>query len=665
MLATLAEASLRDPQVVYEPKYDGIRTLIAVEPGEAAGGVTILSRLGADKTSQFPEIVAALHRFRQTLKAPVILDGEIVALDAAGDPAGFQHLQGRIHLSDPAAIARRAREQPAAFVAFDVLRDGGEDLRPLPLGIRRARLERVLGSAGSPALRFSEFVPGDGTALYQRALERGWEGLVAKRLDSRYLAGRRTAQWRKLKIVKRQECVIGGWTEPRKSRAFFGALLLGVYEGEALVYVGHTGTGFSEAALARIAALLRPLERASCPFQTRPRTNERPHWVEPRLVAEVRFTEWTGDGILRHPAYIGLRDDVDPRTVRRDPMPVRRGLTPRWVGSPVTGSPPRPSLRWPLQQDAREPLDVIAQLEDIEGRGGKGTLRFPGGGRLDVSNLDKVLWPRGITKGELMCYYAWVSPFLLPVVADRPLVMRRFPDGITGKGFYQQRAPRDVPRGVRVEGLAADRVVPSRLIGGSLITLLYMTQRAAISQDPWFSRVQSLDFPDYAAFDLDPMPGVSFGQVLDVARWIRDELEALGIPSVPKTSGARGLHVYVPMQSRTSYEAGRLFCQLVSTIVADSHPRTATVARAARARGRKVYVDCLQNSRGKTLTSAYSARATEAASVSTPLTWQEVEGGVDPREFTIRTLPDRLRSVGDLWAALRASPGADLAGVLR
>jgi bifunctional non-homologous end joining protein LigD len=242
--------------------------------------------------------------------------------------------------------------------------------------------------------------------------------------------------------------------------------------------------------------------------------------------------------------------------------------------------------------------------------------------------------------------------------------MRRFPDGVRGKAFYQQRAPADAPAGVRVQTLPVDTEVPSRLIGGALITLLFMAQIAAISQDPWFSRVGSLDDADHVVLDLDPMPGVPFAAVVDVARWIHDELERIGTPSVPKTSGATGMHVYVPLPSGTSYDTGRIFCEIVATLVADRHPRVATVERAVDARGRRVYVDYMQNFRGKTLATAYSARGSEFAGVSTPLTWREVHAGVDARDFTLTTVPGRVRRVGDLWAALRESPGADLSAIL-
>ena len=663
MLASLADAPLDDPQLVYEPKYDGIRAIAEVPAGAVSPGpVRLWSRLGNDKTSQFPEIAAALERWARRLEARVVLDGEIVALDGGGLPVGFQHLQrrGRPREGEPATGG-------VAFIAFDLLREGATDLRARPLLERRAALERIFGRTGSPILRLSEMVRGDGRALYRRAIDGGWEGLIAKRAGSVYQSGKRTPDWRKVKIVHEQEFVVGGWTEPRHTRSHFGALLLGVYEdalsparpggshveatperggarastrgGGAprdLMYVGHAGTGFDERELERVMTRLRPLETSHCPFRERPRSNERAHWVKPRLVAQVRFTEWTADGKLRHPVYLGLRDDKTVHEIRREENP-----------------PPRPATS-----------DLIQQLHAIEESRRDGVIDLPDGERLAVTNLHKVFWPRQkLTKGDLFRYYAEVAPVLLPAVADRPLVMKRYPNGIGGKPFYQHRAEK-VPSGVRVERVAvADR--RPQLVGGDLKTLLYMTQLAAISQDPWFSRFGSPRYADYVALDLDPMPGVGFARVLDVARWIRDELQSLGAGGVPKTSGADGLHVYIPLPPETPFEAGLVFCQIIATVIARKHPRQATVARAVAARGKTVYVDFLQNIAGKTLATAYSARASEYAGVSTPLTWSEIDDGVRREDFTIRSVPSRLHVVGDLWAALRRAKGVDLARIAR
>jgi bifunctional non-homologous end joining protein LigD len=649
--------------------------------------VHLWSRLGNEKTRQFPEIAAALARWAAKRKEPLVLDGEIVALDPKGEPTGFQQLQGRIHLTQPLEPARathlraprfggqarptgptRPTRPTVAFIAFDILRDGRTDLRDRPFVERRAALERVFGRTGSPLLRISTVVRGDGRALYKEALERGWEGLIAKHADSLYKSGKRTPDWRKLKIVHEQEFVIGGWTEPRQTRTYFGALLLGVYEPqnesrtsnpESLVYVGHTGTGFNERELARLMKLLERLETKECPFAETPKTNERPHWVRPELVAQIKFTEWTADGKLRHPVYLGLRDDKKPKDVTREKQ-VR-------VLTKAQGSTSKPrGSRLKARSEARVPSteSLVEQLDALEKTRRDGVLTLPDGDQLAVTNLHKVFWPKEkLTKGDLFRYYARVAPALLPAIADRPLVMKRFPNGVDAPPFYQHRAP-EVPPGVRSEVVSVVAKRP-QIIGGSLKTLMYTTQLAAISQDPWFSRVQHPEFADFAALDLDPSEGVTFARVLDVARWIRDELQALDATGVPKTSGADGLHVYIPLPPRTPYEAGLLYCQIVATLVAHKHPKVATTERSVKARGKRVYIDCLQNILGKTLASAYSARASQYAGVSTPVAWKEIERGFDRREFTIKTVPARLAGVGDLWAALRKSKGVDLTAVTK
>lgn len=768
MLATAEEnpsaALLGHPRWVFERKYDGMRVLVLVEPGEASARIRLWSRNGNEKTDQFPDLVKDLRRFARTLRRAVLLDGEIVALDARGQPLGFQHLAGRIHLTGRAPISLHAAATPVALVVFDVLRDGRDDVRGLPLASRRARLEKIVGNAGSTHLRLGDqSAGGDGAFWLRRAREAGWEGLVAKDAESIYLSGKRSPCWRKIKLPRRQEFIIGGWTEPRGLRARFGALLLGYYHedeaGRRLVHAGTVGSGFSRGEIERVWRLLQERATDRCPFAARPVTPERAHWVEPALVAEVKFTEWTRDGLLRHPVYLGLRDDVDPAGVGREPsrreaaggledggpgraggMSLRASRTPpgrdrpgrdreapgprsprhhgraasweavasagrtgssssRDRSSPGAGAAPRgpagadrpaaqgggraaarsaepaPAPRTSRGRTARTrlpPLDVSPDLEALvetlasleEGRR-NATLVLPDGHRLDVTNLAKVYWPGpGITKGELMRYYVRVSPWILPAVAGRPLVMKRFPDGVDGKTFYQQRAPDDVPEGVQVAWTEDGRERLPRLVGGSLLTLLYMTQLGAISQDPWFSRADAPGEAVEAALDLDPMPGVPFGHVRDVARAIGEVLDALGVPAVPKTSGASGLHIYIPLAPGTSYESAQLFCRIVATIVAERHPALASVERAVGRRGRTVYVDYLQNIQGKTLATAYSARASGFAGISTPLAWAELETDVRPEDFTLRGVVERFARVGDLWAPLRAGRRVDLRDAL-
>ena len=451
----------------------------------------------------------------------------------------------------------------------------------------------------------------------------GWEGLIVKEARSPYQSGRRSPAWRKLKLLHEQEFVVGGWTEPRQTRQHFGALLLGVHEngGDALqVRRPHRHRLQRRRARARVEAA-EGARDAQSPFSSRIKTNEPAHWVRPDLVAQVRFTEWTSDDKLRHPVYLGLRDDKRAADVVRE-EPRSEPRRHQRVAIESRRSCRTPARRRSSRSSRRSKTRAVTA-----------TVNLPDGRQLAVTNLAKLFWPAAkITKGDLLRYYAQVSPLILPAVADRPLVMKRFPNGIGGMAFYQQRSRQEKPpAGVRIETLpeGLDPISEPdarRFVGGDLITLLYMTQIAAISQDPWFSRVQSPLDADYVALDLDPGDDTPFERVLDVARWVRDELASLRVPAVPKTSGSSGIHIYVPLPPSTSYESGMLFCQIVATVIAARHPRVATVERTVRARPRgTVYVDFLQNILGKTLATAYSARASSFAGVSTPLRWEELD----------------------------------------
>ena len=683
MLASLADPPIAQRGLVYEPKYDGIRALVDVRPSagrtKPQPRIAIYSRNGNDKTHQFPEIVAGLAAITRKLRAPILLDGEIVAVDEDATPLGFQHVQGRIHLTSASDIANAVERQPAALILFDLLRDGDDDLRGRPLAERRLRLQqRVKPDArGHAAVRLSEIAVDDGRPLLARAKAEGWEGLIVKDGDSVYHSGRRTPAWRKMKLLKQQEFVVGGWTEPRQTRQHFGALLVGYYDDAgALRWAGSVGTGFDQAELDRVAGLLRKLSVPKSPFADAFKSASPAHWVRPELVAELRFTEWTSDGLLRQPVYLGLRSDKKARTVRREDTtaPPKPALPAPAMWKKNRRTPPFDFAQGtPRESRGAEPHSLRDQLTALERSKKDGDIQLPNGDTLRVSNLAKVFWPAlGITKGDLLRYYVDVAPYILPVVDDRPMVMKRFPNGVEKQAFYQQRHPDPPPAGVRREVLPED-VEPigeegprERLIGGSLTTLLYMAQIAAISQDPWFSRVADPMHADQAAIDLDPGEDTTFARVLDVARWVKEELDRLGIPALPKTSGASGIHIYIPLPKETTYETGQVLCQIVATIVATKHPKAATVERMVKRRPKgTVYVDYLQNILGKTLACAYAARASDYAGVSTPLTWKEIEKGVDARDFTIRTAPQRFRDVGDLWAPLRKGKAVDLAKVLK
>lgn len=678
MLASLPsqDPPLVDPGLLYEPKYDGIRAIALIEPGKPYARARFWSRLGNEKTTQFPELVAALGVWGRKLRGPVVLDGEIVALDAKDRPAGFQRLQSRIHVTVPGYRSSkpilRPDEQPTAFIAFDLLRDDITDLRSLTLIDRRAHLERLFARHPPPstAVRVTEQVSGDGRALFKRAQQEGWEGLLVKHARSIYRDGRRSPEWQKLKLNQQDEFVVGGWTEPKGARTYFGSLILGRYDASGtLVHAGDVGTGFTGAELERLWTMLKTLEASTSPFKVKPKTLGKAHWVTPTLVAQVRYTEVTDDGRLRHPAYLGLRDDKLAKQVtahqRPTPAPARIAapLSRTRAAAAAKSNPRRTqaSGRTPLAAWAADADTMTAQLQDFEARKRDGRLLLPGDESLDVTNLQKVFWPGpNYTKGDLLRYYARIAPLILPVVADRPLVMKRFPNGVEGQAFYQHRAPDVYPKGVHVEPVPGTDV-PAMFVGGQLKTLLYMAQLAAISMDPWFSTIKAIEDADVVAIDLDPQPGATFTQILDVARWVHDELDRLKVPSFPKTSGSEGLHIFIPLPPGTSYETGVLFCQIIATIVTTKHPKVSTIERMVKRRkDQTIYVDYLQNIPGKTLACAYSARASPFAGVSAPLTWDEVDEKISPQDFTIKTIEARVREVGDLWAGLRKAKPADL-----
>ncbi len=680
MLAKLADAASHDrivgqDNLVFEPKYDGIRALIDIQVNPEIS-VSIYSRLGNDKSDQFPEIVEPLTRLARRLKRPVLLDGEIVATDAKGHPLGFQHLQGRIHARGLRSH-HSSRAAPVAFIAFDILRDGDDDLRPLSFEERRARLATVFRRPGSSVLRLIDSTVGGGRKVRAKAKRSGWEGIVAKDPHGRYFSGRH-ASWQKLKFVNTEEFVIGGWTEPRHSRRHFGALLLGYFpegagDSDELVFAGQVGSGFTDAELDRVAAQLVPLIAHDSPFVEFPRKGKGDHWVEPSLVAQTKFTEWTLDGLLRNPVFLGLRDDrnaedisLPDRRPRKKPPPRPATVTRRTK----TAAPPAPARKHPEPRTD----DLLESLEQMEQTRRRGTLVLSDGARVPIGNLHKIFWPdQGITKGEFLRFYLRMAPYILPVVEDRPLVMKRFPNGVEGQSFYQHRAPDPIPDGLRVSEIResperTDSGVPY-IVGGQLQALLYMAQLAVISQDPWFSRLSTITDADQVALDLDPMPGATFNQTLDVACWLHDELEKLGTPSFPKTSGSEGVHIFIPLPPGTPYEAGMIFCQILATVVATAHPDVATVERMVKKRrSGTIYIDYLQNIYGKTLACAYSARASEFAGVSTPLAWTEIHGGVKsglaPQDFTVRSIFSRLDQIGDLWAGLRTTTPANLESAL-
>ncbi len=677
MLATVGTDIPEGSDWTFEPKYDGIRVLVYA----TAESAHLVTRNGKDKTAQFPGVAEAARKLASRSRRALVLDGEIVALDH-GTPARFQELQQRMHVKDENAIAGFENSAPVALMAFDILLDGDDVLVHEPWTTRRARLEKRLAKSSSPELRLTDSEIDAGRAMLARARTDGWEGIIAKRVDAPYQPGMRSRDWLKLKLEFRQEFVVGGWTEPRNTRQHIGALLLGYYDHGRLLYAGNMGGGFDNAGLAEMYEQLAPLERKSSPFEETPRPREPVHWVTPKIVVEAKFNEWTADGKLRQPIYVGTRDDKDPRTVKREGTSVQKSAktsaksaakkvvrkTARTTvaatakrTAPATSPSPKKTKTAPAKRAPASPApsdakqgSVEQQLEAIEQGRGDGNVQIKRGVSLHVSSLGKVYFPDdGFTKGDLMRYYARVAPQILPVMADRPLVLKRTPEGIKGEVFFQQKPPEHVPSTIRVETVVNDDGVSAeRIVGGDLTTLLYTVQIGCVSVDPWESRIDSLDAMDYTILDLDPGPRATFERVVDVGNWVKEELDALGLRAALKTSGSRGLHIVIPLPSRTPYEAGLLLAQLIATRVAEAHPRDATVERSVKARPpAAVYVDYLQNVKGKSVAGAYCVRAKPGATVSTPLQWKELNGSLDPRELTIETVPARIVKLGDIWSS--------------
>lgn len=655
MYATIGNEIPSEVGWTFEPKYDGMRALAFV----TATRVRLMTRNGKDKAAQFPEVASALMALGRRRRRPLVLDGEVVALER--NKAGhFQQLQGRFHLKSPEDIAAAASRTPAAIVVFDLLADGPDVLINEPANVRRHRLERILAGT-SGAVRLSESSP-NGARMVARARAGGWEGVIAKRVDSRYVPGARSRDWLKLKLQHREEFVIGGFTEPRRTRPYLGAILLGYFDRQRhLCYVGHTGGGFNRESLRDMVERLAPLEQPGCPFHEIPRTNERAHWVRPRVVVEVKFAEWTADGRLRQPIFLGVRDDKNARDVHLERESIQRiqsghkrvqGSNPKRRSKGVARRMVKQAKASAKRRAPRGPATTDAQLDALARSSGEGTLELGRGKSLHVSSLDKVFFddPR-ITKADLMRYYALVAPVLLPALKDRPLILKRYPNGIGGSHFFQQNAGEHVPPGVRVaEVETEDGARASRIIGGDLLTLLYTVQLGTIAVHPWQSRLPRIEFADYSTIDLDPGQGVPFQRVVQLALLIEATLEELGLRAALKTSGSRGLHIVLPLPARTSYERSAHLAEAVASCVVAQHPELATLERSIQHRPKgTIYVDAQQNARGKSVASVYSVRERPGAPVSAPLEWDELSARLAIGDFTIQTMPARLERVGDIW----------------
>lgn len=657
MYATIGTAMPHGADWTFEQKYDGMRVIAVLTSRD----IRLVTRNGRDKATQFPEIVEALARLARQARRPLMLDGEIVAM-VGGRPAAFQALQSRMQLKDPALVRDQASQHPAALVLFDVLQEGRTNVLREPWRDRRVRLERILARNDDKRIRISA-ASSNGDRMVSQARRHGWEGVIAKHVAAPYVPGARSAAWLKLKLQHRAEFVIGGYTEPRRSRPYIGALLLGYFDThERLCYVGHIGGGFNRDSLRSMLKRLLPLERRTSPFAERISTNEPAHWVRPTVVVEVKFAEWTADGKLRQPVFLGVRDDKNARDVHKERESIQQWaqeigtVAERRSGSETgaqsAGKRRAVASRVKLPAVPGTAGRVLHQLEEIWASGGRGVLELGRGKTLEVSSLDKPFFPEtGITKGDVMRYYVALSSVLLPIIKDRPLVLKRYPNGIHGQSFFQQNAGDNTPDGVRIARLKTEggqRAV--RIIGGDLLTLLYTVQIGTIAVHTWQSRIQSARDADSATIDLDPGEDVPFADVVDLAKKIKVELDKLHLSGAIKTSGSSGLHIVLPLPARTSFETAAALADAIAIRTAEAYPKTATVERSIRARpAGTIYVDAQQNAEGKSVVAAYSLRERPKATVSAPLDWSELRRSLRLDMFTIESMPDRLAKMGDLW----------------
>jgi bifunctional non-homologous end joining protein LigD len=610
MLAETAAAAFDDPNWRFEVKWDGYRMLARIEPG---GHVQLLSRNTQDYTQAFAPVAHDLEQ----LQVPALIDGEVVVVDENGR-SDFQMLQNFLRTGSGRLV----------YYAFDLLHLEGRDLMKLPLSERQELLRRTLPQGDH--LRLSEAVPIHGTALFAQATKQGLEGLMAKNSSSTYKPGARSRDWLKVKTVHRQEAVIGGFTAPRAGRHYFGSLVLGVFKDGRLRYIGHVGTGFDDATLKSLYDRMQTLRTAKCPFDPAPKTNEPATWIKPELVCEISFTEWTNEDLIRHPVFLGLREDKQAGEVSREK---------------VTG-----------EISAPEPGPKGKKEEEIVKVGSKS---------VTVTHRSKEFWPgEGITKGDLIDYYQNIKEYLLPYLADRPESLNRFPHGLGSESFYQKNMEGQVPDWAKTivihsDGEARDLTY---LLCQDEATMVYMIQLGCIEFNPWNSRTAALDKPDWCVIDLDP-EDIAFDQVIETALAVKRVLDELAVPGYPKTSGKTGIHIYIPLGAKYSYDQAKVFGQLVANLVHARLPEITSVERLPKKRQGKVYLDFLQNRRGQTLASVYSVRPSPHAPVSTPLDWSELEPRITPEQFNIKNTTARLREVGDLWQPVLGQ-GIDLKAVL-
>jgi bifunctional non-homologous end joining protein LigD len=612
MLAKLHDEAFDKKDWIFEIKWDGYRAIAEVNAKETR----LYSRNGLAFEKEYPTVYNALSE----ISPGTILDGEIVAFDADGMPS-FQLLQQ--YGQNPSV--------PLQYYVFDLLAADGKSTEDLPLIERKQMLEKLLPE--SDVIKYCDHVAENGTAFFKAMQQKGLEGMIAKQGDSTYTEGKRSNTWLKIKHMLTDEAVIAGYTEPAGSRKYFGALVLGSYEKGKLVYIGHTGTGFTEKTLKDIYQKLQPLVTDKNPFAGKVRVNAPVTWVKPELVCNLKYTEKTAEGARRHPVFMGLRKDKAAKEVKAEA---------------------------PVKAEKEEPIEQEdTHMENETNIGGK---------KLKLTNLDKVFWPdEGYTKGNVIAYYESVYRYVIKHNKNRPQSLRRHPNGINGKDFFQKdagaQAPGWLPTWKNWSESAKKDI--DWLLCNDKASLLYLANLGCIELNPWNSTIDNPGRPDYCVLDLDPSDKNNFDEVIECANVIRDILQRAGCRSYCKTSGATGLHIYIPLAAKYDYEQARQFAEIIARLTVEQLPGTTTIERSLSKRKKnKIYVDYLQNKEGATLSSAYSLRPKPGAPVSTPLDWKELKTGLDPRDFNILNIEKRLSKKGDLFADV-LSKGVDLTKILK
>ena len=626
MLATPVDGPFSRDGWLFELKYDGVRALTSIAGDE----IRIVGRSGRDETARYPELRSLVRSARAQ---QAILDGEIVVLDERGVPS-FERLQSRINVARAADIERAAREHPAVYVAFDLLELDGRDLTRTALRIRKKTLHDVV--TPSPVLMYADHVENDGRAFFEELRRSGAEGMVAKRADSPYQPGVRSRDWLKVKAWHTQSCVIIGYTAGQgRRRERLGALILAVFRDGSLRHCGQVGTGFDERTLLDLRERLNSLRAAAPAVEPAPRTAEPATWVRPELVCEVRFAGWTNAGVLRHPAFIGLRTDLSPADAVPEPEIATEAA--------LADQPPRAGL------EPSSDTDIDAALRRLSALHGNAHWEVAGR-RLALTNLDKVLWPQdGLTKRDMIAHYVRMAPYLLPYLRERPLSMQVFPDGIDGKSFWRKDKPSHAPAWIDSWTYHGEKT-KTYIVVNEVATLGWVANAGVIDLHPWHSRIDAPDQPDWAVFDLDPFEPATFRDVVDIAKLVKAALDHFGMRGVVKTSGQTGLQIYVPLRRGPDYTAVRNWVEEVGKAIGQVAPDRITWQWEVARRTGKIRIDYTQNIINKTLAAPYSLRPARGAPVSTPIAWEELD---DPRlrpdRWNIKSIARRVGEVGDLF----------------